>query len=135
MEKSLLVFILIVVGILYGVQFFVGNIEDEYMPESIGFHKEYTQYFKEDSVGQVILVFDKNVPLQTQLDTWTNSPLRGEFISYFPAYNEMEDFVKDRTNGRLLKQYLLERIAEVKSNFFQGKLDTAQARQMLSSIQ
>ena len=134
MEKSLLVFVLIVGGILYGVQYFVGNMEEEYMSDTSQYARKYERYIKKDSVGQVILVFPKNTKLETQLDVWKNSPLKEEFLAYFPQYNELELFVKDRMNGELLKNYMLKVIVQVKEDFLKGKIDGAQAKLVLSEL-
>lgn len=135
MEKSFLVFVLIVGGILYGIQYFVGDLDDKYMVSVKDDENKIAQgYISEDSVGQPILVFSKKTKLKKQLDVWHKSTIKLEFLAYFPNYEEMRFFIKDRTNGDLLQTHIMKAIDKVQSGYMKGKLNSTQAKQKLDKL-
>ena len=57
-----------------------------------------------------------------------------EFLAYFPNYEEMRFFIKDRTNGDLLQTHIMKAIDKVQSGYMKGKLNSTQAKQKLDKL-
>lgn len=137
MDKSLLIFIVIGVGALYLLMHFLGEMEeeDDRYKSTQKVEQKRSQYIRTDSVGQMILVFDSNVDIRTQMSIWNSSKVKKEFLSIFPDYGDMQIFIKERIKGDALQRKLLKRLNEVEGKFFSGTLSTEEAKQMLDSIE
>lgn len=136
MDKSLLVFIAIGIGFLYFVTSFIGDIQEEddkYKNQGYKQEHKYDKYQSIDSVGQEILNL-AGANRATQIAAWQASGLREEFLTLFPDFNDMKNFVKDRIQGDALQEKLLKTINDVEDKYFSGTIDSEQAKQMLDLL-
>ncbi len=133
MGKSLLIFIVIGVGLLYFLTGFIGDIqeeEDRYRNAGYEEKHKYDEYHRTDSIGQAILDLT-GASSKVQMGAWKESRLKKEFITLFPYFSEMKIFVKERTRGEDFQAKLLADIDNIESKYFSGKMNAEQAKRAL----
>ena len=133
MDKSLLIFIAIGMGFLYFVTSFIGDLQkddEKYTNSEYNSQHKYDKYMKNDAIGDPILVVS-DADEKTQIEAWQESPLKKEFLDFFPDFSEMKNFVKNRTRGDLLQKKLLNAIDVVESEYLSGTLNSEEAKRKL----
>ena len=136
MDKSLLIFIAVGVGFLYFITNFVGDIQEEddrYQNQEYQQKHKYDQYQSVDSIGQEILDLT-GADAATQIAAWKESRLEQEFLTLFPDFDAMKNFVKERTRGDVLQAKLLKKIDDVAGKYFSGTMDAEQAKRALDLL-
>jgi len=136
MDKSLMIFIALGLGFLYFVTNFVGDIQaedDKYQNNDYNQEHKYDNYRTVDSIGQDILDLTGADP-KTQLEAWNHSMLKDEFLSLFPDFSEMKNFVNDRIRGKILQNKLNATVSKIEDNFFAGNISAEQAKRELSTL-
>lgn len=137
MDKSLLTFIAIGVGAIYLLTNFLGDIEDDdtaYQSHTSKQVHKFDKYKRLDSVGQTILVFDKDVSPKISMDVWNASEVKKEFLELFPSYSEMKEFLKERIDSAQFQAKLIKAVDDIEGKFFSGTIDAEKAKQLLGSI-
>ena len=136
MDKSLFIFILIGVGFLYFITNFVGDIQNEdpafQNSEYHSAHK-YDKYYTTDSIGEEVLDLTSAKP-DEQVDVWNHSRLKEEFLSLYPGFMEMKQFIKERTRGEPFQQKMLKHINTIEEQFMAGKINAEEAKRRLSTL-
>ncbi len=136
MDKSLFIFILIGIGFLYFITNFVGDIqkEDEVYQNS-GYQQEhrFDKYYTTDSIGDTVLDLT-DASEKEQKEAWQASPLRQEFLSFYPDFSMMKQFVRERTRGSSFQDKMLKNIKKIEEQFLSGKINAEQAKRMLGTI-
>ncbi len=136
MDKTFLFFVAVGLGFLYFVTNFVGDIQEEdekYRNKGYEQEHKYDKYQTVDEVGQDILNL-LGADVGTQVAAWNDSQLKDEFITLFPDFGDMKNFVRDRIKGDALSTKLLAQIKSVEDKFFSGTMTADQAKQELSSL-
>ncbi|MDM5272577.1 hypothetical protein PGH07_10360 [Sulfurovum sp. zt1-1] len=136
MDKNLLIFIAVGLVFMYFVSNFVTELqkEDENL-QSTTFHKKHSidQYIKKDSIGQTILDVE-GVPEDVQVAAWNASKLKKDLIEYFPDFDTMKLFAKDRVRGDTLRTKLIKHIDTIEKRFFSGEIDAEKAKKELETL-
>jgi hypothetical protein len=136
MDKNLLIFIAVGIVFMYFVSNFVTELqkEDEEL-QSTSFHKKHgiDKFMKEDSIGQTILDVEGE-PAKVQIAAWNQSRLKNELIEYFPDFNTMKLFAKERVRGEALRTKLIKHIDTTEKRFFAGEIDAEKAKKELEIL-
>jgi len=136
MDKSFIVFVGVGVGFLYLITNFVGDLEkdDGYNTTSeYSQDDKYNKYISKDSIGRVVLNLE-GISKTTQIDVWDHSALKEECLSYYPDYDEIKKFIKERVVGQSFQKYLLDNVTQLEKDFLMGKIDSDQALRKLESL-
>jgi len=136
MDRSFIIFVGVGVGFLYLVTNFVGDLEkdDRYSTNSeYTQNDKYNKYISKDSIGRVILDLE-GVSKTTQIDVWDHSALKEECLTYYPDYDEIKKFIKERVVGQSFQKYLLDNVAQIEKGFLMGDIDSDQALRKLESL-
>jgi hypothetical protein len=136
MDKSFIVFVTVGIGFLYFITNFVNDIEkDDGYPTQTAMSQDdkYAKYIKYDSIGRPVLDI-KGVALNVQKDVWRHSNLREDFLSFYPDYDEMKKFIKERIVGDEFQAYMLEQVSLIEKDFLMGRIDSDQAEIRLESL-
>lgn len=136
MDKNLLIFIAVGIVFMYFVSNFVTDLqkEDEQL-QSTSFHKKHSidKFIKKDSIGQTILDVEGE-PVEIQVSAWNQSELKDDLIEYFPDFDTMKLFAKERVRGEELKTKLVKYIDNVEKRFFAGEIDAEKAKKELETL-
>ena len=136
MDKSLLALIAIGIGFFYVVTTFVKDIQkDDKVFRNSEYEQQhkYDEYMTTDSIGQPILDVTL-ADVKTQVAAWNQSKLRQEFLTFFPDFDAMREFVKNRVRGEALLKKLNSQINSVEDKFLTGTIDIEQAKRMLQKL-
>jgi len=136
MDKSFIVFVGVGVGFLYLITNFVGDLEkdDGYNTTSeYSQDDKYNKYISQDSIGRVVLNLE-GISKTTQIDVWNHSKLKEECLSYYPDYDEIKKFIKERVVSQSFQKYLLDNVTQLEKDFLMGKIDSDQALRKLESL-
>ena len=136
MDKNLLMYIAAGVLFMYLISNFVNDLqnEDENL-QSSSYQKKHAQdkFIKKDSIGQTIIDVEGE-PESVQISAWNQSKLRYELIEYFPDFDTMKLFAKDRVKGDALQKKLLKHIDTIEKRFFSGEIDAEKAKKELETL-
>jgi hypothetical protein len=136
MDKNLLIFIAVGIVFMYVVSNFVTDLqkEDEQLQSST-FYKKHSidKFIKTDSIGQTILDVEGE-PIEVQVSAWNQSALKSELVEYFPDFDTMKLFAKDRVRGEELKTKLVKYIDTIEKKFFAGEIDAERAKKELATL-
>lgn len=135
MDRSLLIFIAVGVGFLYFITNFVGDIQedDKFQNEEYKQKHQYDQYQSADSIGREILdVTDTAV--DTQVQAWNSSPLKTEFLTLFPDFSAMKEFVEERVRGEDLRAKLTDAVNAAEDKYFSGSVNAEEAKRSLGTL-
>jgi hypothetical protein len=136
MDKGLMVFLAIGLGGVYFVINFIGDIQEEddkYSNNDYKIEHQYDQYKTVDSIGQDVLDMT-DAPRSTQFLAWNASSIKDEFLDFFPAFDEMRFFIKERVRGEELVSTLTTLVDDIEDKFFSGTINAEQAKRKLSSL-
>lgn len=95
--------------------------------------KEDATFHHKDSIGQLILDVSGTSD-DKRMGIWKRSPLHDQFMTLFPNFTAMRDFVQDRIVGEALQQLLLKQIGTVEDDFFSGKITQREAKEKLDQL-
>lgn len=136
MDKNLLIFIAVGLVFMYFVTNFVNELqeEDEQL-QSTAYQKKHNfdKFMKTDSIGQTILDV-AGESAEVQISAWNQSKLKGELIEYFPDFDTMKLFAKERVRGEILHSKLHQHIDSVEKRFFSGEIDAEKAKKELETL-
>ena len=136
MDKNLLIFIAVGLVFMYFVTNFVNELqqEDEQL-QSTGYQKKHSidQFMKQDSIGQDILDVEGE-SAEVQVAAWNQSKLKHALIGYFPDFDTMKLFAKERVRGEILRNRLHQHIDSVEKRFFSGEIDAEKAKKELETL-
>jgi hypothetical protein len=124
------------IGALYFVTTSVSKIQEEddkYQNVEYQEKHQFDHYYTQNSIGQEILDLTE-ADAVTQVGAWNKSPLKEDFLSLFPDFDEMKIFVKERTRGAIIQEKLTELVKTTEMKFVSGELDTEQAKRKLSKL-
>jgi len=137
MFKGFIILLIVGLGFVYFVFSFVGDVErsdsDSYVSKSEKQAKEWAKYYKKDVLGQPVLDL-KGAPMKTAKEVWEQSQLREEMLENFPDFELMRQFVNDRLLPSSFRDYLLQKIERVESDYLAGSIDSAKARAALTNL-
>jgi len=136
MDKSFMIFIAIGIGFFYLITNFVGDIEkdDGYPTTSLEQQEhKYDKYISSDSVGRSILTVN-GISRKEQIEAWNHSPIKVDFMSFYPDFDEMKNVIKERVMTQDFRDYLLKKVTIIERKFLGGKIDTEQAQRELDQI-
>ena len=91
------------------------------------------KFIKKDSIGQTIIDVEGE-PESVQVSAWNQSKLRYELIEYFPDFDTMKLFAKDRVKGDALQKKLAKHIDTIEKRFFSGEIDAEKAKKELETL-
>ena len=130
MDKGLIIFIAIGIGIIYFITSFIGEMQHK---EDDKYQNISYQYQSVDSIGQEILELT-GVDAKTQLNAWNASRLKKEFLDLFPDFSDMKKFVQERVRGDALQTKLLKNIDSVEGQYVSGTFNAEQAKRALDLL-
>ncbi|WP_309499707.1 hypothetical protein [Sulfurovum sp.] len=135
MDKSLFFFIAIGVGFLYFITNFIGDIQedDKFQNEEYKQKHKYDEYQNVDSIGREILDVT-DVAADMQVQAWNCSPLKIEFLTLFPDFSAMKQFVEDRVRGEALRAKLTDAVNVAEDKYFSGTMNAEQAKRSLGAL-
>lgn len=136
MDKNLLIFIAVGIAGIYFVTNFIGDIQkedDRFQNTSYNEKQQYDQFMSKNSIG-LDIVDVAGQPADVQIMVWNQSKLKKKMVDYFPDFDTMKLFAKERTRGEVLAPALLKHIDRVEGRFLSGTIDSEQARKELSVL-
>ncbi|MDD3592205.1 MAG: hypothetical protein PHO65_06165 [Sulfurovum sp.] len=136
MDKNLLVFIAVGLAFIYFVTHFINDLQEEDAQlQSTAYQKKHSfdQFMKRDSIGQDILDVEGESE-EVQVSAWNQSKLKQELIGYFPDFDTMKLFAKERVRGEILHSKLHQHIDSVEKRFFSGEIDAEKAKKELETL-
>jgi len=137
MLKGFIILMVVGLGFAYFVFNFVGDVErsdsDSYVSKNEKQAKEWAKYYKKDVLGQPVLDL-KGAPMKTAKKVWAQSQLREEMLENFPDFEGMRQFVNDRLLPSPFRDYLLQKIEQVESDYLAGSVDSEKARAILTNL-
>jgi hypothetical protein len=137
MDRTFMVFAAVAVGALFVVTDFVKDIQsddEQYRNNDYNQMHKYDKYKVEDSIGQAVLDLE-NVNPSVQISAWNTSNLKDEFLLLFPDFDDMKNFIKERTRGDDFHSRMLKKINLVEDQFFSGTINAEKAKRMLSLVE
>jgi hypothetical protein len=78
-------------------------------------------------IGDIVLDVS-SIDVQKQADIWNKSRIKKEFLSNFPNFEDMRDFVDDKVVGDALKNRLKETIDSIEERFIAGEIGADKAK-------
>lgn len=135
MDKSLFFFIVVGVGFLYFITNFIGEIQedDKFQNEEYKQKHKYDEYQNVDSIGREILDVT-DVAADMQVQAWNSSLLKIEFLTLFPDFSAMKQFVEDRVRGEALRAKLTDTVNVAEDKYFSGTMNAEQAKRSLGAL-
>jgi hypothetical protein len=136
MDKPFVVYVATGLGFMYLLTNFITEIEkDEGYPtiQEEPNDEKYAKYIKYDSIGRPILDV-KNLTINIQKEAWNHSSLKKDFLSFYPDYDEMKKYIKERVVGEKFQNYLLQNISKIEKDFLLGKINSDKALLRLKSL-
>ncbi len=136
MSQGLIIMIVVGVTLAYFLIGFVKTLDtdaSEAIAKEQKIASEDQLFHRKDSIGQTILVFE-NAPIEKKLQTWKRSPLHGEFMKFFPNFDQMRLFVSDRIIDPEFQENLTKKINETEEGYFSGTMTKEQAHDALNSF-
>ena len=130
MDKGLIIFIAIGIGVIYFITGFIGEMQHK---EDDKYQNISYQYQSVDSIGRMILDVT-GVDTKRQVAVWNASKLKEEFLDLFPDFIDMKKFVQGRVRGDALQAKLLKHIENVEGRYFSGTFNTEQAKRALDLL-
>ncbi|SFV54104.1 hypothetical protein MNB_SV-12-1538 [hydrothermal vent metagenome] len=131
MDRGLLAFIAIGIVAIYFITSFVDTIQDNERYQKSGYSENSKerdkQYQSIDSIGDIILDVS-SVDAKTQIDVWNRSDMKNEFLSNFPNFVDMRDFIEDKIVGDALQQRLRETVDNIEEKFIAGEISADKAK-------
>ena len=89
--------------------------------------KSNKSYYFEDAGGDPVLNVS-SVPTKKAWKIWNDSPLREEMLAYFPDFERMKEYVRERVVGSSFKQELFDKIGHVQQEYMTGNLSDLDAK-------
>ena len=137
MFKGFLIMVAVGAVFAYFVFHFVGEVERE-DPQSFASLNEkkakaFARYYEKDALGEPVLAL-QGVPMKKALEVWHESRLSREMLEYFPDFEMIRSFIRDRIKASEFRRKLLEKVDEVESEYLGGSIDADTARQKLSAF-
>jgi len=133
MDKSFIVFIAAGIGFLYFITNFIGDIETDDGYNTTSKYSQEDKYIGTDSVGRAILKLE-GLSKTIQINVWNHSALKEECLSYYPDYDEIRKFIKERVISQSFQKFLLDNVTQIEKDFLMGKIDSDQALRKLESL-
>lgn len=136
MDKNLLIYIAVGVVFMYLISNFVGELQEgdeKLQSQAYKDKRSQDQFIKKDSIGQTIIDAEGQ-PESVQINAWNNSELRYQLVEYFPDFDTMKVFVKDRVKGKSLQARLLKHVDMVEKKYFSGEVDAERAKEELATL-
>ncbi len=130
LDKGLLVFIAIGIVGIYFITSFVDGIQGSERYQKSGYSSSEDKdmkYQSTNSIGDTVLDVS-SVGAKEQIVIWNRSEIKREFLSDFPNFEDMRDFVDDRIVGDRLQQRLKETIDSVEDIFVAGDMSSDRAK-------
>ncbi|NEW60629.1 hypothetical protein GSY74_04975 [Sulfurovum sp. bin170] len=131
MDRGLLVFIAIGIVAIYLTTTFVDTIQDDERYQKSGYSENTQdndeQYQAINSIGDVVLDVS-SVDAKTQIKVWNRSEMKNEFLTNFPNFVDMRDFIGDKIVGNALQQRLRETIDTIEERFVAGEIGADEAK-------
>lgn len=125
MDKGLLGFVAVGAIAVYFVTSFVDKIQDDERYENSGYSEKIgdkdTQYQALNSVGDRILDLSL-LNEKKQIMVWNQSEIKDEFLTNFPNFLDMREFINDRVVGDTLQKRLIETIDTIEERFIAGEI-------------
>ncbi len=141
-DKGLLVLAGVGLAFTYFVFQFVGNVENEDLqkiesldpsnPEERK-QKEILQYYKQDVTGTAILDLS-GVPLDIAKKIWRDSPTKKRIMKLFPNFHLMKDMIKLKIAPCEFRDYLLQEVDTIESEYLSGNISSFKAKEHLSEL-
>lgn len=133
MNKNIFFYLVIGIAGFYFLTNFLGDMQskDERI-QNDDYQKahRFDNYNTKDSIGQNILDLT-GTDSQVQIEAWNKSLLREEYLSLFPNFSAMKQFIDDRLRGDAVKAKLLHKLNSVEDNFFSGAISMEKAKREL----
>jgi hypothetical protein len=131
LDKGLLIFIAMGIGAIYFTTTAVESIQDDDRYKNSSYsensEKDDREYQGRNSIGDIILDVS-SVDVKKQVTIWNRSEMKNEFLTNFPNFANMRDFVDDNIVGDALKQKLKKTIDIVEDKFIGGEMGAFEAK-------
>jgi hypothetical protein len=132
LDKGLLLFIAVGAVAIYLTTSFVGTIQDDERYQNSGYSENKDiEYQAINSIGDIVLDVS-SVDTKKQIAIWNKSDMKREFLSNFPNFEDMRDFVEDKIVGDALKERLNKTIDSVEDKFIAGEIGADKAKRKFS---
>jgi len=136
--------IVIIIILLAGAYFVVTKVVDstEELEDNNDMHHNYykkkvasedQKYHREDSIGQTVFV-GTGLTLIEKKAIWSRSPLKDEMISYFPKFDRMYMFTRNRIEDTELRRAVDKVIKGVENKYLSGQMNANDAKYQLGLI-
>jgi len=136
--------IIIIVVLLVGAYFLVTKVVDgtEELEDNNDMHHNYykkkvasedSKYHKTDSIGQTVFN-GMGLSLLEKKAIWSRSPLKDEMISYFPKFDRMRMFTRNRIEDSDLRRVVDQIVKDVENKYLSGQMNANEAKYQLGQI-
>lgn len=75
-----------------------------------------------------------DVAADMQVQAWNSSLLKIEFLTLFPDFSAMKQFVEDRVRGEALRAKLTDTVNVAEDKYFSGTMNAEQAKRSLGAL-
>jgi len=136
MDKNLLIFIAVGIVGIYFVTNFIGDIQkddEKFQNTEYTKKQQYEQFNSKNSIG-LDIIDTTGASADIQIEAWNKSKLKKQMIDYFPDFDTMKLFAKERTRGEVLVPKLLKQIDTVEGKFLAGTIDSEEAKRELRTL-
>jgi hypothetical protein len=131
LDKGLLGFIAVGAIAVYFVTGFVDKIQDDDGYNKSGYIEKNRdkdiQYQTLNSVGDRVLDLSL-INEKKQITVWNRSEIKDEFLTIFPNFLDMKEFIKERVVGDDLQKRLIETIESIEERFIAGEISVDEGK-------
>lgn len=91
------------------------------------------KYHVKDSIGQTVFN-GTGLTLAEKKEIWSRSPLKDEMIHYFPKFDLIKMFTRNRIEDSDLRREVNKIVKDVENKFLSGQIDANKAKYELGQI-
>jgi len=134
MDRIFFIYLVIVVTGAFLLVDFIKDVNDDdvsMMTKEEKISKRDALYYKEDVIGDTILIIPKTMKYSKKKQILKRSPIFKEIIDSFPMFSEMEALTNEKILDEQLKKELLNIINDIQDKYLSGEIDSAKAKERL----
>ena len=140
-DKGFFILVIVAAGFVYFVFNFVSNVQDEKLGKTDYYdlngpgdtQKQISKFYTQDVTGSEILDLS-GVSIEQAKEIWRKSPTKNQILQLFPNFKLMKDMIKLKLAPSEFRDYLLQEVDNVESDYLAGTLSSFEAKKRLSEL-